>query len=112
MIARLTSAFFVSQLTRRLFADGGFASVLRSGAEAAGAVYVVTRMRDGTIQLYGPASQTHVAEDGERRFMAEQVEDEAALGARMEREARFDPDYWLVEIETATPERYLDIVAV
>lgn len=107
---RVTSDLFVSQLLRRVFADGGFAAVERKGAEAAGAVYIITRARDGTIRLYGPAVQTMSAGDGGRRFMAETVTDDMALTARFEREARFDPDFWVVEIETAEPERYLEIV--
>lgn len=107
---RVTSDFFVAHLVRRVFSDGGFAAIERRGAEAAGAIFVLARRRDGALDLYGPAVQTHSAEDGGRRFMREVLTDEAALGARLEREARFDPDFWVVEIETATPETYLEIV--
>ncbi|KQT55258.1 MULTISPECIES: DUF1491 family protein [unclassified Aureimonas] len=107
---RVTSDFFASSLVRRVFGDGGFAAVERRGAEAAGAIFVIVRHRDGTLDLYGPASQTHSAEDGGRRFMREALADEAALEARFQREARFDPDFWVVEIETGTPETYIEIV--
>ena len=107
---RVTSGLFVAQLVRRIFSDGGFAAVERHGAEAAGAIFVLVRARDGAITLFGPASQTHSAEDGGRRFMREPVEDADALDKRFAREARFDPDFWVVEIETAEPETYLDIV--
>lgn len=106
---RITSELFVAQLVRRLFADGTFASVLRKGADAAGAVFVVVRRRDGGIGLYGQAVQSLADEGGERRFMLETAGDDAALSTRFEREARFDPDFWVVEIETETPERYLDL---
>lgn len=106
---RVTSDFFAAALVRRVFADGGFAAVERRGAEAAGAIFVVVRHRDGTLDLYGPAAQTHSAEDGGRRFMREALADDAALSARFQREARFDPDFWVIEIETGTPEDYLDI---
>ena len=109
---RLTSDLFVSHLTRRVFSDGGFAAVARKGAEAAGAVFVVSRTRHGSVALYGPASQTHASDDGARRFMKEAVADDAMLERRFEREARFDPDFWVVEIETADPERYLEVVEV
>lgn len=107
---RLTSGFFVSHLTRRVFADGGFAAVSRKGADAAGAVFVISRLRDGKIALFGPASQTHASGEGDRRFMREVVGGDAELDRRFEREARFDPDFWVVEIETAEPERYIEIV--
>ncbi|KQT54259.1 hypothetical protein ASG43_01145 [Aureimonas sp. Leaf454] len=107
---RVTSDLFVSQLVRRVFSDGGFAAVERRGAEAAGAIFLLVRHRDGALDLYGPAAQTHSSEDGGRRFMREFLTDEAALEARLVREARFDPDFWVVEIETATPEQYVEIV--
>jgi hypothetical protein len=107
---RVTSDLFAAQLVRRVFSDGGFAAVERRGAEAAGAIFILVRQRDGALDLYGPAVQTHSAEDGGRRFMREALADEAALEARFQREARFDPDFWVIEIETSTPERYLEIV--
>ncbi|BDA83674.1 hypothetical protein Sa4125_12160 [Aureimonas sp. SA4125] len=107
---RVTSALFVSQLVRRIFSDGGFAAVERQGAEAAGAIFVLVRARDGQVTLFGPASQTHSADDGGRRFMREAMQGADALERRLAREARFDPDFWVVEIETGAPENYLDIV--
>ncbi|MEF2072996.1 DUF1491 family protein [Consotaella aegiceratis] len=107
MPARITSELFVAQLVRRIFADGGFAAVERRGAAAAGAIFVVVRGRGREIALFSPAIQMLASDDGERRFMKEDVADEPALAGRFEREARFDPDFWLVEIETDEPERYL-----
>ena len=107
---RITSEIFVAQLVRRLFAAGGFAAVMRRGADAAGAIFVVARSRDGGITLFGPAVQSLADDDGGRRFMAEQAADEAALDARFMREARFDPDFWVVEIETDAPESFIDVV--
>lgn len=107
---RVTSDLYVSQLLRRVFADGGFAAVERRGAEAAGAIYIIARNRDGSIRLFGPAVQTMSSGDGDRSFMTEAVTDDAALTRRFEQEARFDPDFWVVEIETAAPETYLEII--
>lgn len=107
---RVTSDFFVAQLVRRVFSDGGFAAVVRKGAEAAGAIFILRRGRLGEIALYGPAAQTHSSDDGGRRFMAEALADEGAPDARFAREARFDPDFWVIEIETDDPERYIEIV--
>lgn len=107
---RLTSEIFAAAMTRRVFADGGFAAVARRGAEAAGAVFIAVRGRDGALRFYAPAPQTLAEPDGERRFTLEPEGDEAALNARLEREARFDPDFWVIEIETETPERYVSIV--
>lgn len=105
---RLTSEFFVSALTRRVFNAGGFAAVMRKGAAEAGAVFLVFRGRDGLCRLVGPAPQTGYDEAGAdgagRRFsvVAEGLDD-AALEKRIERETRFDSDVWFVELDTATP---------
>ena len=107
---RITSDFFVAQLSRRLFAAGEFAAVMRRGAEAAGAIFVVARSRAGTLRLFGPAVQSASDETGSRRFMEETASDDAALEARLLKEARFDPDFWVIEIETETPETFIEIV--
>ncbi|GGD93917.1 hypothetical protein GCM10011390_10790 [Aureimonas endophytica] len=109
---RITSELFVAQLTRRIFKDGGFAAILRKGAEAAGAIFVVARARDGAVTLYGPAPQSFASDEdgGERRFLAEPIADEAAIEARFAREARFDPDFWVIEIETERAGDYLPLV--
>lgn len=106
---RLTSEIFASLLVRRVFSDGGFATVERRGAAAAGAVFVLARDRSGGLRLFTPAPQSLASEEGDRRFVEEQVADETALRARLARELRFDPDVWTIEIETDRPETYLSI---
>lgn len=99
---RLKSHIFVSALLRRAFALGGYAAVLRKGAEDAGAIFIRQRTRLGTETLFAPAPQNFFDDDIDlgRKFEvrlrdgeAEQVE--AALAG----EIRFDPDCWIVEIE-------------
>lgn len=99
---RVTSELWVSALLRRAFAAGGFAAVERKGAPEAGAVFVVVRSRLGTMRLFGPAPQSSYEEAGpsDRLFteLAGGV-DADAVSSRIERETRFDPDLWLVELE-------------
>jgi hypothetical protein len=99
---RITSDLWVSALTRRVFADGGFAAVMRRGATEAGAIFIVTRSRLGTSTLFGPAPQS--AYDSERpddrQFGVLIGEGEATeIEVRLAKEARFDSDIWVVEIE-------------
>lgn len=98
---RVTTYLWVSALLRRVFSDGGFAAVVNRGATEAGAIFILSRDRLGNIALYGPAPQTSYdqAKPDERYFSALNVEDDAALEKRLERERRFDPDIWVVEIE-------------
>jgi hypothetical protein len=99
---RVTTDFWVSALIRRVFSGGGFAAVLRKGAAEAGAVFVISRDRLGQTRLFGPAPQTSYDEaKPQDRLLVEldvQLSEEKAT-ARLERETRFDPDIWVVEIE-------------
>lgn len=101
---RVTTDFWVSALVRRVFSAGGFAAIVRRGSPEAGAVFVVLRDRMGGVRLFGPAPQTtyHTARPDERFFAAYDLEDEAALDARLQKEIRFDPDIWVVEVEPGT----------
>lgn len=111
---RLSSDFWVSALTKRLFAEGGFATVLQKGAREAGTIYILLRNRLGEQALYGPAAQAvyDEARPNERRFALIVQNGEEAIDKRLERERRFDPDFWLVEIEVMNldeAERYFEI---
>lgn len=99
---RLTSELWVSAIVRRAFAAGGFAAVLRRGAAEAGAVLVLRRDRTGGIALYAPAAQASYDEARPQErlsTLALQTGDESEATKRIERETRFDPDLWIVELE-------------
>jgi hypothetical protein len=99
---RVTSDLWVSALLRRVQSTGGFGAVLRRGAGEAGAIFIVRRSRLGEVTLYGPAPQVAYEEDKpqERRFsQVPGLADDASIEARLDKERRFDPDLWVVEIE-------------
>ena len=99
---RLTTDFWVSALIRNVFRQGGFAAVLRRGATEAGAVFVTTRNRLGQVTLYGPAAQAmyDTGRPEDRLFAPLIVDGEGdAVDRRIEKEVRFDPDVWVVELE-------------
>ena len=99
---RVTTDLWVSALLRRVFSAGGFAAVVKRGATEAGAVFVLARGRLGEITLFGPAPQTSydAGKPDDRFFSLLGTGDDAALfDARLEREKKFDPDIWVVEIE-------------
>lgn len=97
---RLTTDFWVSALVKRVFGQGGFAAVAQRGATEAGAVFILVRDRLGETALYGPAPQTSydTASPDERQFIRIEVRD-GEIDAKLDRERRFDPDIWIVEIE-------------
>lgn len=99
---RLTSDFWVSALIRRVQDAGGFAYLARRGSPEAGAIFIKVSSRLGTCDLFAPAPQTAYDEedDGDRRFLRVVRDgDDNAVSERMQRETRFDPDLWLVELE-------------
>lgn len=99
---RVTTDLWVAALVRRVFSSGGFAAIFKRGATEAGATFVLSRGRLGEVALFGPAPQTSYdsAKPDERFFCALGEGDDAeALEKRLEREQRFDPDIWVVEIE-------------
>ncbi|MCX8569617.1 MULTISPECIES: DUF1491 family protein [Hyphomicrobiales] len=104
---RVTTDFWVSALLRRVFGDGGFGAIISKGATEAGAVFVLTRDRFGQTSLYGPAPQSSydTARPDERQFsLLDSNDDSEAIEKRLERERRFDPDIWVVEIEAGKTE--------
>ncbi|MCF3934469.1 DUF1491 family protein [Acuticoccus sp. M5D2P5] len=85
----------MSAYVRRCSAAGAFAAISRKGDESAGAVFVECLHGNGA-DLYGP----HTFDDGRRGF------EKLLSGApymdvteRIEREASFDRDLWLVTVE-------------
>ena len=99
---RVTTEFWVSALTRRVFGGGDYAAILKRGATEAGAVFILSRDRKGSIVLLGPAPQTSYGEGRpDDRFFSILYEGEDAdlPQVRLEKEKRFDSDIWIVEIE-------------
>ncbi|MBB3592026.1 hypothetical protein FHX08_002370 [Rhizobium sp. BK529] len=99
---RLRTDIYVSALVRRVFAAGNFAAVEKKGAEEAGAIFIRQRFRDGLETLYAPAPQTFFDEEssGDRLFelRLERVEPDQVREI-LDRERKFDPDLWIVELE-------------
>ncbi|MGB8819189.1 MAG: DUF1491 family protein [Rhizobiaceae bacterium] len=105
MVSRLTSGFFVSQLVRRINGASGFGAIARAGADAAGAIYIVVRKRSGSLLLFGPAPQSGYGQsnDGDRLFQkVDGIVNDMDLSEFQTREERFDPDFWIVEIEPSS----------
>jgi hypothetical protein len=108
---RVKTGLFVSALVRRVFSDGGMAAIEKRGAEEAGAVFIRIRHRDGSQSLAAPAPQTafDTAKPDARLFELRAARAEADdVSEMIERERRFDPDIWVVEIETDSPETYIE----
>lgn len=108
---RLRSDFFAAALIRRCGVEGVVAVQRRRGAAEAGAVFVKVDRLDGTADLYGPAPQSLMEEgDDARRFTPVMTGAPSfEVEERMRREAKFDPDLWLIEIEDREGRSFLDL---
>lgn len=112
---RLKSVIWVSAYIRRCQVEGAYALVRRRGSPEAGAIYVVLDHLDGRQTLFEPAPQGMGGESlaSDRLFLAVQgVEDGAAVGERLAREARFDPDFWVVDVEDRQGRHFLELARV
>ncbi len=110
---RVTSSLWVGAYVRRCFAEGAMAAVARRGAEEAGAIFVIVDRLSGTADLYAPAPQATFSESQPSERLFQLVAEERPLeevDARIEREARFDPDLWVVAIEDRDGRAFLDTV--
>lgn len=91
-------------LIRRANLAGAFATVARKGDARAGTVLVkVVDRRAGSVHLYAQALK-----GDEAVWMEPRPErDEAELDAYVEKQARIDPDLWLIEIEDVEGRHFL-----
>lgn len=100
---RLKSEIFAAALVRNVFARGDFAAIERKGAAEGGAVFVRQSFRNGTETLYAPAPQSFFDdEDTGKRLFELRLERQSrdTVSEALAREIRFDPDLWIVALET------------
>lgn len=112
-MVRLRSDFWVSAHIRRCRGAGIEAVQRRRGAAEAGAIFVSVDRLDGSVDLYGPAPQSMVAEAEDEAIdrMHVAVMERVPPGeveARMQKEIRFDPDLWWIAIDDREGRSALD----
>lgn len=98
---RLAAVVWVKALIRRVNAAGDFATVLHKGDGVAGSVVLVHRRGTETRAL--------------QRLMGTGGDYEWRVTARggdvdswLERQRRYDPDLWIIELDTPNPARFID----
>ena len=106
MIARLKAGIFVRALIRRAEVAGAQAYVARKGAEDAGAVIIKIARLDGTCLVLDQARRG----EGELVWVKPLGDsaDEDRARAFFEKQIRFDPDLWIVEIEDREGRTFVD----
>jgi hypothetical protein len=98
---RLKSRIWVEALLRRCQGEGKFGAIVKAGADEAGAIYVVINHLDGTHDLLAPPPGPAMNEAGDRWFQCVFPKPAAwtEVNAYLDRQKRFDQDFWVVEIE-------------
>jgi hypothetical protein len=107
---RLRAEFWVKAYLRRCAGRGASAVVVRHGDDDAGAIFIKINRLDGICFVFGPAPAGFDSADSDRRWtprgsaggMAESDAD-----AMLAREAGFDSDMWLVEVEDRAGRHFL-----
>ena len=106
MSARLKTGFYVRALIRRAEIGGASAYVARHGAEEAGALILKLAKPDGSFTILSRATRG----EGERVWMKPlgETADGAVAAKFFEKQIRFDPDLWIVEIEDREGRAFVD----
>jgi hypothetical protein len=107
---RLKSEIWVKAYLRRCTVHGAMAAVLRHGDDDAGAIFIKIVRLDRTATVFAPAPAGMDAADFDRRWVAglkgrwvSEVEADGVLN----REAGFDGDVWIVEVEDRDGRHFL-----
>ncbi len=103
---RLRSEIVVSAILRKVQSEGGFGAMVKKGEAQAGAIHILVRTGLSECRHFAPANQSlyEGADTTDRLFEERGVIADADLPAFIEKESRFDPDFWIVELEPAVTE--------
>lgn len=106
MAIRLKSGIFVRALIRRAEVDDAPGFVLTKGEEEAGAIFIKINRLDGFALVLTQAR----AGDGEAIWMKPLGDwcAEAETDAYLEKQRKYDPDLWVIEIEDRKGRTFVD----
>jgi hypothetical protein len=104
---RLNAKLWVNSLLRRVSQVGDFAAVIKKGDETAGQVILVARRRNGQLQVF-TRTMNSLGDYSWTVAMANEQEELGKINEYLERQARYDPDLWIIELDTDNPERFVD----
>lgn len=106
MIARLKAGIFVKALIRRAEVAGAAAFVVRHGSDEAGAILLKIARLDGSCTVLSQARRG----EGELVWVKPLGDstDDATAAAFFEKQTRYDPDLWIVEIEDREGRAFVD----
>lgn len=101
----LPASTLVPALVRQVQGAGGFATVLRKGSEWGAALLIVHRV-GATVAAYEKVPML----DGRPSWRAA-AEGPEAVQTFIDRQVRFDPDLWVLELDIADIQRFVPGIA-
>ena len=109
---RLTTVMWLGVFMRQESARRAYVTVIKKGAQQAGAIFVMHLQPNGIVDLYGPAPQSvFESEESNRKFeLLLQHAEQAEVDQYLERQKNFDPDLWIIETESGTGDISLEIM--
>ena len=96
---RLKAKVVVQSIVRRAANRGVFATVMHSGDDDAGAIFIKIVRGRNDCTLLAPSRRPEDDKVVRVSVLKDGVIDEMAADEHIARERRIDPDLWLVEIE-------------
>jgi hypothetical protein len=103
---RLKAGIFVRALLRRVTVEGASAFIVRSGAEEAGSIILIVAKLDGTVLVLNQVRDAKGAPAWSQALGG--WSDEARAAAWCDKQVKFDPDLWIVEIEDPKGRAFVD----
>jgi hypothetical protein len=107
---RVRSEIWVRAYLRRCQAEGVSIVIAKRGDEAAGAIFILIDRLDGTVRLFGPAPAGLAGSESDRRWVSCLGADwvpPAEAKAYLERQRKYDPDLWIIELEDRAGRHFL-----
>lgn len=111
-MARIRADLWCAAFVRRHNDLGEACVVARKGDPIAGQVWVELDHLDGTVTLFAPAPGILQTDPSLDRIFQPRVDKgtPTQVRERVQKEAEFDPDFWLLSVETRRAEIDLPIV--
>ncbi|MCH8616851.1 DUF1491 family protein [Sphingomonas sp. SM33] len=106
MTDRLPAHVEAAAIRRRAEAQGGFAAVLKKGDPDRGALTLILRCRGEVHGLL----ERELGPDFTYQWVFKKFPETAgsdSLDELVRKKARFDADFWLIELDIADPERFI-----
>ncbi|MHA1165026.1 MAG: DUF1491 family protein [Alphaproteobacteria bacterium] len=107
---RIKSEIWVMAYIRRCSFNGAPAVIARRGQGDGGAIYIKINTLDSQASIYGPAPAGLDASSTERRWSlcsGEGAVSDAEADSYLQRQADFDPDIWVIEVEDRNGRHFL-----